>query len=104
MEKRPPSNLIHILDLFENVYSVTWKRMFGGFGIFHRGLMVAIVVKNILYLKSSEENRTIFEEKKLERFSYQSKGKTVYLKYYMAPEIIFDDTEEAEYWLNLAIK
>lgn len=104
MKKIPPNNLEYILDIFQNVYPISWKRLFGGFGLFYNDTMVAIFIKDVLYLKSTVDTKNIFEAKHLKQFSYQAKGKIVFLKYYQAPDIIYDDMEEATYWLNLAKK
>ena len=42
----------HIVDLLEAFGSVESKRMFGGFGIFHQGLMIGLVSDGSLYLKA----------------------------------------------------
>jgi DNA transformation protein len=34
----------------------------------------------------------------LEQFSYEKQGKAFKMSYYMAPEEIFDDPEEAKMW------
>ena len=41
-------------DLFAPLGGVSLRRMFGGIGIFHEGVMFALVVDDVLYLKTDE--------------------------------------------------
>ena len=76
--------------------------MFGGFGIYHQGLMFALVIDDILYLKADAESKLVFEKRGLAPFEYDRRNKIIKMSYYQAPEDIFDDFEEATHWANLA--
>ena len=89
-------------ELFEKWGQVTARRMFGGHGLYHEGLMFAIVVDNRLYLKTDDINRPDFEVLGLTPFTYPMKGKTVALSYWSAPDAMFDDPTEAVRWAHSA--
>ena len=89
-------------ELFEKWGQVTARRMFGGHGLYHEGLMFAIVVDNRLYLKTDDINRPEFEAQGLAPFTYPMKGKTVALSYWSAPDAIFDEPTEAVRWARSA--
>lgn len=89
-------------ELFEKWGEVTARRMFGGHGLYHEGLMFAIVMDNRLYLKADDKNRPDFEALGLSPFTYPMKGKTVALSYWSAPEAIFDNPTEAVHWARSA--
>jgi DNA transformation protein len=72
--------------------------MFGGNGLYHEGLMFAIVMDQRLYLKADEANRPEFEALGLAPFTYAMKGKEVALSYWAAPDAIFDEPSEAVRW------
>ena len=72
--------------------------MFVGYGLFHKGLMFGLVADDVLYFKTDETGSTYFEKQGLAQFQYQKRGKTIKMSYYMAPEEIFDDPEEAKIW------
>lgn len=74
------------------------RRMFGGYGLYRDDLMFAIIIQDKLYLKTDEVNRRQFEERGLSPFSYESRGKTVTVRYYEAPADVFDDSEEMQAW------
>jgi DNA transformation protein len=85
-------------EVFENLGPIHAKRMFGGYGIYHDGLMFGLVVDNQLYLKVDDENRHFFVAQKLGPFVYAMKGKSVQLSYHLAPEAMMDERELAALW------
>jgi len=92
-------NLHEVFVLFGAVQA---RRMFGGYGIFHDGLMFGLVADEVLYLKADGISSSEFEQRGLGQFGYEKNSKTINMSYYMAPEGIFDDPEEAKVWASLA--
>jgi DNA transformation protein len=91
-----------VQELLEDWAQVSARRMFGGHGLYHEGLMFAIVMDQQLYLKADEVNRPEFEALGLAPFTYAMKGKDVALSYWAAPDTIFDDQQEAVNWAQSA--
>lgn len=89
-------------ELLETWGQVTARRMFGGHGLYHDGLMFAIVVDNRLYLKVDALNRPDFEALSLTPFTYLMKGREVTLSNWAAPDVIFDEPTEAVRWARSA--
>jgi DNA transformation protein len=89
-------------ELLQPWGEVTPRRMFGGHGLYHEGLMFAIVMDQRLYLKVDAHNRPDFEAQGLTPFTYPMKGKTVALSYWSAPDAIFDDPAQAQRWARSA--
>ena len=89
-------------EVLEKWGEVTARRMFGGYALYHEGLMFAIVVDNRLYLKVDDQNRPDFEALGLIPFTYPMKGREVALSYWSAPDAIFDDPSEAVRWARSA--
>jgi DNA transformation protein len=78
---------------------VTVRRMFGGAGIYHAGVMFALVIDDALYLKADTATRQDFESEGLPPFTYTAKGgKNVALSYWQAPERCLDDPSEMTSW------
>ena len=88
----------YLKEVFCEFGSIQPRRMFGGYGIFYKGLMFGLVADDMLYLKADQTNAHYFTERELEQFSYEKQGKVFKMSYYMAPEDIFDDLEEAKHW------
>jgi DNA transformation protein and related proteins len=91
-----------VQELLEGLGPVTARRMFGGHGLYHEGLMFAIVMDNRLYLKVDALNRPDFEALGLTPFTYPMKGREVALSYWSAPDAIFDEPSEAVRWARSA--
>ena len=89
-------------ELLEKWGQVTSRRMFGGHGLYHEGLMFAIVMDKCLYLKVDAQNRPDFEALGLTPFTYPMKGRQVALSYWSAPDAIFDEPSEAVRWARSA--
>jgi len=92
----------HIVDLLEPFGPCEARRMFGGFGIFHQGLMFALIADGSLYLKADDANRARFLTEDREQFSYYKQDRQYRLSYYAAPEAFFEDPEACLEWARSA--
>jgi len=92
----------HIVDLLDSFGPCEARRMFGGFGIFHQGLMFGLIAGGSLYLKADDKTRELFAAEGSAAFSYYKKEKEYQLSYYLAPEEFFEDPEACLYWARLA--
>ena len=90
--------ITYLGDVFSAFGPITAKRMFGGYGIYHEGLMFGLVANDSLYLKTDGENLGAFTSRDLPPFEYTKKGKIVKLSYFLAPEDIFEDPQAAAQW------
>lgn len=82
---------------------VALRRMFGGAGVFLDGLMFALVVDDVLYLKADEPGRAAFEAEGLAPFSYATKnGEHTLTSYWRAPERCLDDPDDMTLWCRRA--
>jgi DNA transformation protein and related proteins len=91
-----------VQEMLEGWGPVSARRMFGGHGLYHEGLMFAIVMNQQLYLKVDEQNRPDFEALGLAPFTYPMKGREVALSYWSVPDAMFDDPQEAVRWARSA--
>lgn len=89
-------------DVFELFGAIEAKRMFGGYGIYHDGLMFALVAGEVLYLKADRKSAESYVELGLQQFEYEKSGKKVRMSYYAAPEDIFDNPKKAKEWADRA--
>lgn len=91
-----------VQELLARWGTVRARRMFGGHGLYHEGLMFAIVMNQQLFFKADAQNRPEFEALGLTPFTFSMKGKDVALSYWSAPEAVFDDASEAVRWARSA--
>ena len=89
-------------EVFEVFGPIAIRRMFGGWGIYHDGVMFALYFAGRLYLKTDAQNLPQFQTVGSEPFTYTQRGKPVQLSYWSAPESVFDDREQALWWSQIA--
>lgn len=100
---KPPSEFVQsLLELMEPIGPITWRRMFGGYGLYRDGVMISLVADDEVYLKVDAETLPRFEAAGCEPFTYEKNGKAMQMSYWKAPEEIFDDPEAMEEWGKLA--
>ncbi|MBT8114900.1 MAG: TfoX/Sxy family protein [Arenicella sp.] len=88
-------------EVFEQFGPIRSRKMFGGHGIYHNDLMFALVADDELYLKADDQTIVEFERLGLTPFEFNSKGKILTMRYYHAPEDIYDDPDLASQWAQL---
>src|SRR5438105_13620746 len=49
-----------VLDQLEEIGDVTPRSIFGGVGLYHRGVFFGIIARDVLYLKVDERNRSAY--------------------------------------------
>ncbi len=91
-----------VVELMQPWRPVTARRMFGGHGIYHAGLMFALISDGTLYLKVDDESRGAFEAAGLLPFVYEAKGRRVALSYHRAPDAMLDEPDVAANGPNAA--
>jgi len=91
-------------EAFEEFGLIDVRKMFGGYGIYHDGVMFGLVEKDTLYLKADETTQRHFESRGLSQFQYNRAGKEIKMSYFKAPEEIYDDREKAAVWARRAYK
>lgn len=92
----------YLNEVFEIFGAVTARKMFGGYGIYHDGLMFGLVADDTLYLKADAENAHHFEKLGLGKFEYIKDGKVMKISYYLAPADVMEDREQAAMWARRA--
>jgi len=89
----------YITELFAGFGPITVRRMFSGAGVFADGLMIALVVDGVIFLKGDEALVPRFEREGLAPFSYKTKdGRRTLMSYWRMPERLYDDPDELAVW------
>ena len=97
-----PDYAAFIEDLLVPFGSVTVKRMFGGGGVYHDGVMFALIAEDTLYLKGDGETAGDFEAEGSRPFVYQGKNRQVNMSYWQLPERLYEDADELAEWASRA--
>jgi DNA transformation protein len=69
-------------DQLHGLGHITTRRMFSGAAIYCDGVVFALVLRDVLYFKVDDGNRSAYEAEGLEPFIYQSRGKSVRMEAY----------------------
>jgi DNA transformation protein len=89
--------------MFSALGGVTIKRMFGGKGVYHREVIIAIEVRNEMLLKADAVTAPEFEAAGARRWVFEGKaGRVVQMPYWSIPDDAFDDPEAMAHWVSLA--
>lgn len=92
----------YLEEVFSEFGDIQSRKMFGGHGIYHQGLMFGLVADDELYLKADPSSLAEYQAHGCSAFEYTKNSKTFKMSYYLAPETIFDDPNEAKKWADLA--
>ena len=93
------SDFVTLLEeVFAQLGPVNARKMFGGYGLYHEGVMFGLVADDTLYLKADEMNVGTFTERALQPFEYDKGKKVVKMSYYQAPEEVLENPVEAAVW------
>ncbi|MDA1098988.1 MAG: TfoX/Sxy family protein [Proteobacteria bacterium] len=94
-----PEYRAYIEDLVAPLGHVGTRRMFGGLGVFYRGLMFALIANDVLHFKVDEQNRPDYEAAGMAPFSYFRNGKKRGLNsYWTVPADVLDAEDEFLIW------
>lgn len=93
----------HVIDLMHGLGGVSARRMFGGYGLYRRGIMFGLVFDDVLYLKVDQINRPDFVAAGMEPFTYEhASGKSVEMPYWQVPTDLLEDPAAMVDWADQA--
>jgi DNA transformation protein and related proteins len=99
---RTPEFVAHVVECLRELGPVEARRMFGGWGLYHRDAFFALIVHDTLYLKTDEANRAEFDARALEPFTFEKGGETIVTSYRAAPEEALESARAMAQWAKSA--
>src|ERR1700687_5786321 len=94
----------HLRELFAGLGPVTPRRMFGGLGVFADGMMIALVIDGVIYLKADGRLVPDFEREGTAPFSYATRGgRRTVMSYWRLPDRLYDDADELAAWARRSL-
>ena len=94
----------YVIDLLSPWGEVSSRAMFGGFGLYFKEQIFAIIADDMLYFKVDDKNISDYKRIGSEPFTYEAKGKKVILSYWLVPTEIIEDDELILVWAEKAFK
>jgi DNA transformation protein and related proteins len=94
-----------IEELFSGLGAVSIRRMFGGKGVYHQGLIVGVVLRDgEMRLKGDALSGPEFEAAGGRRWTYDGDKGPVAMPYWSIPDDAYDDPEVMARWTRLAFE
>lgn len=101
--KRYSEHLNYTMECMAFLRGLHVRGMFGGYGIYQDDLIFAIVVNDVLYLKSDAAIKHEFSSRGLQPFTYTAQTKSVTMQYFEAPPDVFEQPEIMQEWTQKAL-
>lgn len=92
----------YLRDLFSELGPVVLRKMFGGQGLYHDGLIIGLVIGDELFLKTDAATVAAFEQAGGHPCVYQGKGKPVTMSYWLPPAEAMESSQAMRPWAKLA--
>jgi DNA transformation protein and related proteins len=91
-----------VLDQLEELGDVTPRSMFGGVGLYRRGVFFGILARDTLYMKVDDRNRGDYENAGMKAFKpYPGRGGT--MRYYSVPLEVLESPIELAEWARKSL-
>lgn len=91
-------------EIFRELGAVQVRRMFGGVGVYHSGVMFALETSGTLYLKADPDGAEAFRAEGCEPFSYETTtGRRTITSFWRAPERLMDEPDELAVWARRSV-
>ncbi len=84
-----------VIEQLSNAVPISYRKMFGGVGIYSDGLFFAIIGDDRLYFKVDDSNYADYAAHRCEQF--------MSLRYYEVPADILEDEDELSEWVEKAL-
>ena len=91
-----------VLDQLDRLGDVAPKAMFGGVGLYCRGLFFGILARDVLYLKVDDRNRPDYERAGMRPFKpYPDRSGT--MQYYAVPVDVLESAPDLVEWARKSV-
>ena len=110
MSSGPPNQSQHmrhdgfkdfVLDQLGEMPELTGKAMFGGFGLYQRGIFFGIIHKGRLFFKTNDLTQPLYRAHGMHPF--RPGAKQTLRRYYEVPVDILEDPQELAAWARSAV-
>jgi len=92
----------YVLEQLGRVRPVTWRKMFGGVGVYADDRFFALLDNDTLYFKTGEANRADFESRGMRPFQPFGPG-TKPMDYHELPGAVLENVAELPEWIAKAV-
>jgi DNA transformation protein len=90
----------YVLDQLERLKPVTSRKMFGGIGVYHAGIMFALIFDDAVYFRVDDTNRHNYEHAGYLQLPAHPDRPNHRMPYFQIPDDLLDDPDRLEPWFN----
>lgn len=91
------------LHHLSQVVPVSYRRIFAGAGIYHQGVLFAVVVDNILYFRVDENSVHPYQEREMPSLCPDS-ALSPESHFYQLPDDVLRHAQELLFWMRAAVE
>ncbi|MGH7410549.1 MAG: TfoX/Sxy family protein [Candidatus Methylomirabilis sp.] len=91
-----------VLDQLGQLGGVTYRAMFGGYGLYQRTVFFGIIYKGRLYFKTNSTSHAAYLKKGMKPF--RPSAKQTLKTYYEVPLDIIEDQDKLSVWAGKAVR
>lgn len=95
--------LDYLLGQLKGLGGVSARRMFGGLGLYSRGVFFGLLYEDRLYFKTDDSTRPEYEARGSEGFQPRADIKNTRMTYYTVPAEVLEDEDELVAWARKAV-
>lgn len=93
----------YVLEQLGRVREVTWRKMFGGVGIYADGVFFAVIDNDVLFLRTGDTNRGEYERRGMAAFQPMGPG-TKPMAYHELPGDILENVAALAEWVGASVE
>jgi len=93
--------LLQAIASMSSVAPVSYRRLFGGYGVYHQHVQFALVVRDRLYFRADEESRSLYIAKHMAAFLPDA---ALDSSFFQLPEEVLNNPAELLYWMRIAVE
>ncbi len=90
-----------VLEQLQALGDLDCRRMFGSYGLYHAGVLFAIVCQGRLYFKTNAATRLVYQQHGMQPF--QPNARQTLTSYYEVPLDILEDPAQLTAWAQEAV-
>lgn len=95
--------LDRVIASLSRVAEVSYRRIFNGVGIYHRGVQFALIINDHLYFRADDYSRPLFIERGMQAFQPRV-AVQVESCFFQLPESVLNIPSELKHWMRIAVE
>lgn len=92
-----------VIANLSRVAEVSYRRIFNGVGIYHRGVQFALIINDKLYFRADDDSRPLYMQHGMSAFQPRA-AVQVESCFFQLPDHVLTHPSELQYWVRIAVE